>query len=125
MEKFCSNCGKKLKENADVCLNCGVLVNKHNKFTKEKAGKGMSIAGMILGILAICLALPESFDYDFYINIEMIFDRILAIAVTMTGLTFSIIGFIKNKNGYNIAGIVLNTIAIAIMIIVILIICLI
>jgi uncharacterized membrane protein YvbJ len=25
---FCSNCGEKLNENADICLKCGVLVKQ-------------------------------------------------------------------------------------------------
>lgn len=28
MGKFCSNCGNELKENADVCLSCGQLINR-------------------------------------------------------------------------------------------------
>ena len=58
MGKFCSNCGSELKVNADVCLNCGVMVKteKYNNYivnNKPKVpGKGMSIAGMILGIVA-------------------------------------------------------------------------
>lgn len=30
---FCKNCGKELKENADVCLNCGTLVKENNNGT--------------------------------------------------------------------------------------------
>lgn len=28
MAKFCSNCGKELNENADVCLGCGMQIKK-------------------------------------------------------------------------------------------------
>ena len=33
MGKFCSNCGKELNENKDICLGCGVMVNKPNPET--------------------------------------------------------------------------------------------
>ena len=28
MSKFCSNCGKEINENADVCLGCGIEIKK-------------------------------------------------------------------------------------------------
>ena len=49
MAKFCSNCGKELQENQDVCLNCGVSVKKINNNTNPN-GKSKIAAG-ILGIL--------------------------------------------------------------------------
>lgn len=73
MDKYCSNCGKKINENADICLNCGKLINNHievyniqqpnynsNQYIMPKPsvpGKGMSIAGMVLGIISAFWAL--------------------------------------------------------------------
>ena len=67
MEKFCSNCGNEIKENDVYCLNCGVLVQNNNfnqnnlsndyNINKNIPGKGISIAGMILGIISIVIAL--------------------------------------------------------------------
>ena len=67
MEKFCSNCGNEIKENDIYCLNCGVLVQNNNfnqnnlsndyNINKNIPGKGISIAGMILGIISIVIAL--------------------------------------------------------------------
>lgn len=48
MAKFCSNCGKELKENQDVCLNCGVSVKRNNN--NNTNGKSKIAAGL-LGIL--------------------------------------------------------------------------
>mgnify|MGYP003305623683 CR=1 FL=1 len=28
MAKYCTNCGKEIQENQDVCLNCGVTIKK-------------------------------------------------------------------------------------------------
>ena len=67
MEKFCSNCGNEIKENDVYCLNCGVLVQNNNfnqnnlsndyNINKNIPGKGISIAGMILGIISVVIAL--------------------------------------------------------------------
>ena len=116
MGKFCSNCGKELKENADICLNCGVLINKDNKVTKVKTpGLGLSIAGMVLGILSILIAIgsiPEIFEYDYYYNsVEMVTDMVVFLAISITGVALSSVGFTKNKNGFNISGIILNSIS--------------
>lgn len=53
MAKYCSNCGKELKENQDVCLNCGVSVKNNNNYTNNNNnpnGKSKVAAG-IMGIL--------------------------------------------------------------------------
>lgn len=80
MAKFCRNCGSEINENADICLNCGVLINKNNNDNSNMSGginpnpypynysypnnnqvvnmqnkvpgNGSSIAGMVLGIVA-------------------------------------------------------------------------
>lgn len=55
MAKFCSNCGKELKENQDVCLNCGVNVKKNNNNinpnSKSKIAAGL--LGIFLGALGV------------------------------------------------------------------------
>lgn len=61
MENFCSNCGKKINENADVCLNCGKLISKTQKNvkkgTKDNSWKGfctfIGITLLIIQIIAI------------------------------------------------------------------------
>jgi len=114
MVKFCSNCGKELKENADICLNCGVLINKVKK--EKTPGLGLSIAGMILGILSILIAIgsiSEIFEYDYYYNsVEMVIDIVIFLSISITGVSLSAVGFTKNKNGFNISGIILNSISI-------------
>lgn len=119
MNKFCSNCGKELKEGADICLNCGVLINNNIKLKRDKVpGRGLSIAGMVLGILAMLIALgcvSEFFEYEYldyyYSTSEIIADMFVYFAISITGLVLSIIGFIKTKSGFNISGIILNSVA--------------
>lgn len=48
MAKFCSNCGKELNENQDVCLNCGVTTRKNN--INQIPGAKSKIAAGLLGI---------------------------------------------------------------------------
>ena len=47
MAKFCSNCGKELQENQDVCLNCGVAIKRNNISNPNAKSK---IAAGLLGI---------------------------------------------------------------------------
>ena len=53
MAKYCSNCGSELKENADICLKCGKIINNANysqNMPKDPNAKSKVVAG-ILGIL--------------------------------------------------------------------------
>ncbi len=43
--KYCPNCGKKLNEGADVCLNCGKVVK--NKFSSILSEKSRLLAGLL------------------------------------------------------------------------------
>jgi len=88
-----------------------------NKVKKEKTpGLGLSIAGMILGILSILIAIgsiSEIFEYDYYYNsVEMVIDIVIFLSISITGVSLSAVGFTKNKNGFNISGIILNSISI-------------
>lgn len=54
MPKFCPNCGKELKEGADICLNCGKAIRKEgiaNPGAKSKIAAG--ILGIFLGSLGV------------------------------------------------------------------------
>ena len=134
MNKFCSNCGKELKEGSDVCLNCGVMLNgKNNKIP----GNGVSIAGMILGIISAFWAfmqilssgnieyslmnLPRSYIYETSISFVLITFglgyTLFSLIPSLVGLPLSITGFSKQKSGKNIAGIILNSVALIVSII--------
>ena len=47
LAKYCTNCGKEINENQDVCLNCGVTIRKTNNRNNENKSK---IAAGLLGI---------------------------------------------------------------------------
>lgn len=47
MAKFCSNCGKELQENQDVCLNCGVSVKRNNQYNNNPNAKSKIAAGLL------------------------------------------------------------------------------
>lgn len=62
--KYCSNCGKELKEGADVCLNCGKAINKEKEvyIVEGSSSKSRMIAFLLctfLGTLGI---------HRFYVN---------------------------------------------------------
>ena len=45
--KYCSNCGKKVNENQDVCLNCGIALKKQPK----NLNPNLDIEGVLLTML--------------------------------------------------------------------------
>lgn len=125
MGKFCSNCGKEINENADICLNCGILIKKDMKVKTKKnvvPGKGLSIASMILGIIATLIVLSsittvyEISSFSYYVETEAIVDLlsdiVLSLILSITGLVLSAIGFSKFKSGFNISGLILNSISV-------------
>lgn len=63
MAKFCSNCGKELQENQDVCLNCGIAVNKPNNQFNNNSNTKSKIAAGLLGIFLGCLGV-----HNFYLG---------------------------------------------------------
>ena len=147
MTKFCSNCGSEINENADICLNCGVMVNKNNNsnnnnsnsvlsntnYNKQKVpGKGLSIAGMVLGIIAAVWALislisigniESELTYGFYyVDSSYIIGfaigyTLFSLVPSIIGLILSAFGFRKLKSGINITGLILSIIAFVIAII--------
>lgn len=46
MAKFCYNCGKELKEEQDICLNCGVKVNNSKPVNTDPNAKSKIAAGL-------------------------------------------------------------------------------
>lgn len=60
MAKFCSNCGKKLNENADICLKCGVFIkeNEENKKVDNKKKNGLPAWAVVLIILGCLVIFP-------------------------------------------------------------------
>ena len=59
MAKFCSNCGKKLDENVDVCLKCGVLINDDEKrIINGKEKKRLPIWAIVLIVFGCLMIFP-------------------------------------------------------------------
>ena len=145
MKKKCEYCGKDLKEEADVCLHCGKLLKKEEKENEEKTqinkkkipGNGLSIAGMVLGIVActwvffellsigiVGLILKELLYYNYYISrcaIKLGFAvgyTMFSLVPSLVGLPLSFAGYKKMKTGKNIAGLILNIIGLSISLII-------
>ena len=95
---YCSNCGQK-NNNNKFCTNCGINL----KPTKVKEESGMKIASIILGGLGI------------FANLTIIFS-FFGFIISLIGL---ILGIITTKKEKNIVGIVLNSVALFISIILI------
>lgn len=107
MAKFCTNCGKELGENDNACANCGTFVNDNKQVVSEMIQKpsgmtnGFSIAGFVLSIISILSCGTTS----------------------VLGLVFSIIGLVNvkkynnNGKGLAIAGIVISSIGLLMLIV--------
>ena len=131
--KYCENCGAELKEGADICLKCGKFINTQKKEIKSYPGKGISIASLVLGIVASFLALImllslgqaiEDIIVNYYYNESLVFFISYYIGYTLFALTPGILALIfgrkaykKSKNGMATAGIVLSIIALGICVI--------
>lgn len=63
MGKFCTNCGSKLDDKADVCLNCGVMVNKTDTTNPTTGCEKSANTGFILGLISIIAWFIPLFGY--------------------------------------------------------------
>lgn len=96
MGKFCSNCGKELNEQQDVCLNCGVNIGKiqtvDNSIENPKAYSN-ALTGFILGLVSILAWIIPLFGFP----------------ITICGIIWSVGGLKSQKRkGLAIAGLVLS-----------------
>lgn len=113
---YCSNCGNKVDENADVCVKCGTFLKRNNnqpKASTPKVGKG--IASLVLGIVAVffCISAFAAFDgldvsligYDGVRRIGFAVGFILIQTVlSVPGFCLALVERMDNKNGFNTAG---------------------
>ena len=128
---YCSNCGNKIDKEGIFCANCGTPINTPAQpqvvyYKQRVPGNGLSIAGMVLGIVGFVFALLYvlSFSSNAYLLERSIYRRyifayafgtvLIPLALSATGLPLSICGLLKNKNGKNISGIILNSLTLLI-----------
>lgn len=122
MSKFCFNCGNKLDEKAVICVKCGVATCNFQQIRIKQPGRGLSIASMVLGIIAIfygtCFSLTSimmNLIDEFYNKEEIIFSigfNFWSLVLSITGLSLGIASRLKVKNAKNTTGIILNSITI-------------
>ena len=117
MGKFCSNCGNKIDENADVCVKCGVFV-KDVKIKNKVPGRGLGIAGMVVGIVGIYYALIIGLvSLSLVLADEILYEErfffflllnFWPIALGFTSFGLSLAAIKKNKLKITIAGFILS-----------------
>jgi hypothetical protein len=53
---YCQNCGNKINDNEDICLNCGVMVRKNNSYIDEdKPNIGLNILSFLIPLVGLIL----------------------------------------------------------------------
>ena len=109
---YCQNCGKKIDENAVICVGCGCAI--------KRKGKGKGIASMVLGILSVIyslLALLVVLDkevalysyYDISETIGTIIGTVLIQSVlAIISVSLAVSERKTNKNGFNTSGLWLS-----------------
>ena len=122
---YCPNCGKEVKEGADICLKCGKFLNVPKKTVK--CGRGFSITSFVVSLVALlsCIGTFSGVQpyYQRY-NEELTFLKELAgfidytifpMLLGITGLVFGIIGYKKQKNGLGLTGIILSVVSLVLL----------
>ena len=93
MAKFCQNCGKELNEQQDICLGCGVFIDKETsiKIKDKVSHKGYkTTTGIIMIVLGTCMILGASNElYDYPLLVFSI--------PGLLGLTSGILNLISKK----------------------------
>lgn len=95
MAKFCQNCGTELNDEQDICLGCGVLINKSIS-KKKKIGNHSgykTTTGIIMIVLGACMILGASDDLYEYPLIVFSIPGLL-------GLVSGILNLLSKKRGY-------------------------
>ena len=121
MNKFCTNCGNELNENAVFCVKCGVSTNNvvMPVIKPTQPGKGTGIASMILGIIACFESICSLFIFvcllatgEYFLGIEKLafgfIFLIFPITLLIIGGSLSLASRNKIKNGINLTGLILN-----------------
>ena len=142
MERFCTNCGTKIKEDADICLGCGKYLANDEKIIKEEEKQNtndtinkndiIGISGLISGVISftiIFLIASNIEDIVYSISSEDIFiiRLMFAFIITMGAYLFAIPGLIlsihsikKEKNILSMLGLIFTLLSIILTIILIL-----
>ena len=95
MAKFCANCGKEVSEGQDICLGCGMALNKKSPVTPQSDPEKKANTGFILGLVSIIAWLLPLAGYP----------------VTICGIVFSSKGLKSTDNKTKaIVGLVLSII---------------
>lgn len=101
---FCKDCGNEIKDNAVICVNCGVAIvgNKSNK----KPHISVPIISLIFGLFGIVTFFdPSYWDYDTIIGCIILY--------SLPSIILGIISILRNHQGkgMGIAGLIMGGIS--------------
>ena len=131
---ICKTCGNKMEDGFEFCSKCGTPFKKieyqvYNRQTN--AGNKLSVAGLTLGIVSSIIFVYEliwfiilvqfngardaGIEYAFIVTAVF---ELLPFIMTIVGLSLSITGITKGRNGMNITGLLLSIFALVIAIVI-------
>lgn len=113
---YCKKCGNKNDENTLFCVKCGNRLNEDTNeiyyYNKKSSVDGLSLSGMILGIIAAIISIilfilsrGDDFISDRFIIPFFVLGLTTGILL-IVGLVLSIIGTTKKPNPMGIIGII-------------------
>ncbi len=124
--EYCQNCGSKITENSSFCASCGANLTVGKDLNANKRTNGLSIASLILGIIAITWSILmfislDSSIYELKMRVFKDASFIVGYMVGYTGiailssiiaLVLGVFGNKKKINGIGITGIILSILGI-------------
>ena len=102
---YCQKCGNQNDNGVNFCTKCGSSLTEESKKNETKKKEGLGTASLVLGIISLVL----SFTCIIFLPI------FLVLPLALIGLILGIVN--KAKKGRKFAGIILNTLALIISII--------
>lgn len=114
---YCRNCGKELDDNIKFCPECGAstgdyeIKKEQENMNYDRPKKGKGIASMVLGIIAVYFGFSILASATYYEDFGFAFATGYVLIPAVLSIISNCLGVSErknNKNGFNLAGLVLS-----------------
>lgn len=111
---FCENCGAKILENSDVCLHCGVFVDKQNQLVNINK-RCLELSSPYNKSINIVKGISYAYLFAIFVAFVLFFIEVYTIKIIVynhTSLHLVSMGFCRASSAFLFAAIVLSVICI-------------